>query len=132
MCGLHAIVEPQNPLDTTPIMNDELFEVAIRTVLEDDGVCSLCREFGAGLYVSEMITARGYLNGNRLTQLLASSRPDESPRSVQIYGSDPVDVGEMARALAADGVEHIDMNFGCPVPKVTRHGGGTKTAVGSH
>src|SRR5947209_18493493 len=57
---------------------------------------SLCREFGAGLYVSEMITARGYLNGNRLTRLLASSREDETPRSVQIYGSDPVDVGEMA------------------------------------
>src|SRR6516165_5342304 len=61
---------------------------------------SLCREFGAGLYVSEMITARGYLNGNRLTRLLASSRPDESPRSVQIYGSDPKDVGEMAASLA--------------------------------
>jgi len=90
---------------------------------------SLCREFGAGLFVSEMITARGYLNGNRLTHLLASSRPDESPRSVQIYGSDPVDVGEMAKALVADGVEHIDMNFGCPVPKVTRHGGGSAIPV---
>jgi len=86
---------------------------------------SLVREFGAGLYVSEMITARGYLNGNRLTRLLASSHPDERPRSVQIYGTDPVDVGEMARALVADGVQHIDMNFGCPVPKVTRVGGGS-------
>jgi nifR3 family TIM-barrel protein len=86
---------------------------------------SLAREFGAGLYVSEMITARGYLLGNRLTHLLASSRADERPRSVQIYGTDPVDLGEMARALVADGVEHIDMNFGCPVPKVTRTGGGS-------
>jgi len=86
---------------------------------------SLCREFGAGLYVSEMITARGWLEGNRLTRLLSSSHPDEHPRSTQIYGSDPVDVGEMARALVAEGVEHIDMNFGCPVPKVTRHGGGS-------
>src|SRR5262245_29412793 len=85
---------------------------------------SLAREFGAGLFVSEMITARGYLLGNRLTHLRASSRPDEKPRSVQIYGTDPVDVGEMARALVDDGVEHIDMNFGCPVPKVTRTGGG--------
>src|SRR5262249_32189974 len=90
---------------------------------------SLCREFGAGLYVSEMITARGYLNGNRLTRLLASSRPDESPRSVQIYGSDPKDVGEMAASLAGDGVDHVDMNFGCPVPKVTRCGGGGAIAV---
>jgi len=86
---------------------------------------SLAREFGAGLFVSEMITARGYLLGNRLTHLLASSRPDEKPRSVQIYGTDPVDVGEMVRALVADGVAHIDMNFGCPVPKVTRTGGGS-------
>ena len=85
----------------------------------------IAREFGAGLYVSEMITARGYLLGNRLTRLLASSQPDEHPRSVQIYGTDPVDLGEMTRALVGDGVEHIDMNFGCPVPKVTRTGGGS-------
>ena len=90
---------------------------------------SLCREFGAGLYVSEMITARGYLGGHGLTRLLASSHPDENPRSVQIYGSDPLDVGEMARALVADGVQHIDLNFGCPVPKVTRHGGGSAIPV---
>jgi nifR3 family TIM-barrel protein len=86
---------------------------------------SLARGFGAGLYVSEMITARGYLMGNRVTHLLASSRPDEKPRSVQIYGTDPLDLHEMARALVDDGVEHLDMNFGCPVPKVTRSGGGS-------
>ncbi|MEM7311004.1 MAG: tRNA dihydrouridine synthase DusB [Planctomycetota bacterium] len=90
---------------------------------------SLCREYGAGLYVSEMITARGFLHRNKLTMLLAGSRPDESPRSVQIYGSDPVDVGEMARALADEGVDHLDMNFGCPVPKVTRAGGGSAIPV---
>ena len=90
---------------------------------------SLCREFGAGLYVSEMITARGYLEGNRLTRLLAGSQPDESPRSVQLYGTDPVDLGEAARALADEGVEHLDLNFGCPVPKVTRHGGGSAVPV---
>lgn len=85
----------------------------------------ICREFGAGLYVSEMITARGFLLGNRLTRLLASSSPDEHPRSVQVYGSDPRDVGEMVSALVDEGVHHVDMNFGCPVPKVTRHGGGS-------
>ncbi|MGH7895786.1 MAG: tRNA dihydrouridine synthase DusB [Candidatus Binatia bacterium] len=89
----------------------------------------LCREFGAGLYVSEMINARGFLEGNHRTRLLASSRPDESPRSVQIYGHDPDEVGDMARALADDGVAHLDMNFGCPVPKVTRHGGGAAIPV---
>lgn len=90
---------------------------------------SLCREFGAGLYVSEMITARGFLNGNRLTQLLASSGPDEKPRSIQVYGSDPIDVGEMVRALVGEGVDHVDMNFGCPVRKVTRAGGGSAIPV---
>jgi nifR3 family TIM-barrel protein len=85
----------------------------------------LCRNFGAGLYISEMITARGYLMGNRLTRLLASSQPDEEPRSVQIYGADPIDVYEISRELVSEGVEHIDMNFGCPVPKVTRSGGGS-------
>ncbi len=90
---------------------------------------SICREFGAGVFVSEMINARGFLEGNHRTRLLASSRPDESPRSVQIYGHDPDEVGDMARALVDDGVAHLDMNFGCPVPKVTRHGGGAAIPV---
>src|SRR5262249_19985360 len=90
---------------------------------------TLCRGFGAGLYVSEMITARGFLEGNHITRLLASSRPGERPRSVQLYGSNPSDLEETARILVAEGVEHLDLNFGCPVPKVTRHGGGTATPV---
>ena len=90
---------------------------------------SLCREFGAGLYVSEMIMARAFLMGNRLTHLLASSHESETPRSVQIYGTDPIDVAEMAKALVDQGVDHIDMNFGCPVPKVTRSGGGSAVPV---
>jgi nifR3 family TIM-barrel protein len=89
----------------------------------------LCREFGAGLYVSEMITARGFLMLNRVTHQLAGSGPDEHPRSIQIYGSEPADVERMARALAEQGVDHLDMNFGCPVPKVTRHGGGSAIPV---
>jgi nifR3 family TIM-barrel protein len=86
---------------------------------------SLCREFGAGLFVSEMITARGWLSGNRLTRLLASSPANERPRSVQVYGSDPAYVSEMVRGLVEEGVDHVDLNLGCPVPKVTRHGGGS-------
>lgn len=86
---------------------------------------ALCREFGAGLYVSEMITARGFLMGNSRTILLASSRPDEHPRSVQIYSSDPVDIGEMVARLVDQGVHHVDLNLGCPVPKVTASGGGS-------
>lgn len=90
---------------------------------------SLCREYGAGLYVSEMITARGYLMGNRVTALLASGHEDERPRSIQVYGADPVDLGEMVARLVEDGVDHLDINFGCPVPKVTRHGGGSAIPV---
>ncbi len=85
---------------------------------------SLCREFGAGLFVSEMITARGFLAGHRMTRLLASAAPDERPRSIQVYGSDPIAVGLMVRELVDEGVDHIDINFGCPVRKVTSHGGG--------
>lgn len=90
---------------------------------------TLCRRQGAGLYVSEMITARAFLVGHRTTLLLASSRPDETPRSVQVYGTDPKDIGEMVRALVDQGVDHVDMNFGCPVRKVTRLGGGSAVPV---
>jgi nifR3 family TIM-barrel protein len=76
-----------------------------------------------------MITARGYLEGNALTRLLAAGGPDDRPRSVQLYGSDPAPMEEAARRLVADGVDHIDVNFGCPVPKITRRGGGSAIPV---
>ncbi len=86
---------------------------------------SICREFGAGLYVSEMITARPLVDGNPKTELLASFAPDEAVRSLQLYGVDPHYVGEAVRVLVSEGrVDHIDMNFGCPVRKVTSKGGG--------
>ena len=79
----------------------------------------------AGLYVSEMITARALVEGNRKTLLLASFGPEEQTRSLQLYGVDPHYVGEAVRALVGEGrVDHLDMNFGCPVRKVTRKGGG--------
>lgn len=85
----------------------------------------LCRRFGAGLYVSEMITARALVEGNAKTRRLAEFAPDESPRSIQLYGIDPFFVGEAVAWLVGEGrVDHIDMNFGCPVRKVTRRGGG--------
>src|SRR3989442_4653038 len=90
---------------------------------------SLCRAFGAGLYVSEMITARGFLEGNARTQLLASSRPDERPRPGQTDGSRPEGVREVARRLSGEGVHHVDINFGRPAPKITRHGGGSAIPV---
>jgi len=86
---------------------------------------AVCREFGAGLYVSEMINARPLVDGRDKTLKLADFGPGESPRSLQLYGTDPYYVGEAVKRLAGEGrIDHLDMNFGCPVPKVTRKGGG--------
>jgi nifR3 family TIM-barrel protein len=86
----------------------------------------LCRRYGAGLYVSEMVNARGLIEGGTKSWELAAFDEDESPRSIQLYGTDPSTMGEAVRRLV-DGlhVDHIDLNFGCPVRKVTRHGGGS-------
>ncbi|MCB9831757.1 MAG: tRNA dihydrouridine synthase DusB [Planctomycetes bacterium] len=90
----------------------------------------LCRRFGAGLYVSEMITARPLVEGNAKTLKLSDFGPDESPRSLQLYGVDPHFVGRAVARLVAEGrVDHIDMNFGCPVRKVTAKGGGSAIPV---
>ena len=91
---------------------------------------TLCRGFGAGLYVSEMITARALVEGNRKTLLLASFGPEETTRSLQLYGVDPHYVREAVRLLVGEGrVDHIDLNFGCPVRKVTAKGGGAAIFV---
>ncbi|PFG31226.1 tRNA dihydrouridine synthase DusB [Paramicrobacterium agarici] len=85
----------------------------------------LCREFGAGLYVCEMITSRALVERTPETMRLISHHESEVPRSVQLYGVDPATVREAVTMLVAeDRADHIDLNFGCPVPKVTRKGGG--------
>jgi nifR3 family TIM-barrel protein len=86
---------------------------------------ALCRRFGAALFVSEMITARPLVEGAPKARKLADFGPDESPRSLQLYGADPHFVGAAVRWLVGEGrVDHIDLNFGCPVRKITRKGGG--------
>ena len=90
----------------------------------------MCRRYGGGLFVSEMITARALVEGNEKTLRLAAFADDESPRSIQLYGVDPATMAEATRRLVGEGrVDHIDLNFGCPVPKVTRHGGGAALPV---
>ncbi len=85
----------------------------------------LCRESGAALYISEMITSRALVERHPTTMLMASFDPDESPRSVQLYGVDPDTVAAAVTLLVAeDRADHIDINMGCPVAKVTRKGGG--------
>jgi nifR3 family TIM-barrel protein len=86
----------------------------------------LCREFGGGLYVSEMITSRALVERNPKTLRMVHFGPDETPRSMQLYGVDPAVVGAAVRMIVdEDLADHVDLNFGCPVPKVTRKGGGS-------
>ena len=85
----------------------------------------LCAEQGAGLYVCEMITSRGIVEGDRTSLQMLTFAENESIRSVQLYGIDPRYVGDAVSILCGEhGVAHVDLNFGCPVPKVTRKGGG--------
>ncbi|HEU5223002.1 MAG TPA: tRNA dihydrouridine synthase DusB [Candidatus Lumbricidophila sp.] len=85
----------------------------------------LCREYGAGLYVSEMITSRALVERTPESLRLIRHHESETPRSIQLYGVDPNTVAEAVTMLVAeDHADHIDLNFGCPVPKVTRKGGG--------
>lgn len=95
----------------------------------------LCREAMAtqllpgqrgGLFVSEMITSRALVERNPKTMQLIRFEPDESPRSIQLYGIDPAVVGAAVRMIVEEDLaDHVDLNFGCPVPKVTRKGGGS-------
>jgi len=85
----------------------------------------LCSEQGAGLYVCEMITSRGIVEGDRTSLSMLVFDEAERIRSVQVYGVDPVYVAKAVEILCGDhGIGHVDLNFGCPVPKVTRKGGG--------
>lgn len=92
----------------------------------------LCREFGArhsrddgGIFVSEMVTTRALVEDHRESWRLVTMGERETPRSVQLYGVDPATVGRAVEMIMErDLADHIDLNFGCPVPKVTRRGGG--------
>ena len=97
----------------------------------------LCRHYGeeglaaggasgaTSLYVSEMVTSRALVERTPISMRLIEHDPEEHPRSVQLYGVDPATVGAAVRMLVTeDRADHIDLNFGCPVPKVTRKGGG--------
>jgi nifR3 family TIM-barrel protein len=93
---------------------------------------TLCRELElatvgtvSGLYVCEMVTARALVERHPVTMHMTTFSPDESPRSLQLYTVDPATTHAAARMIADEGLaDHIDMNFGCPVPKVTKRGGG--------
>ena len=87
---------------------------------------ALCRRFGPGLvYVNEMVMATALVHGNAKTAQMVTFGPDEQPRSLQLYGSDPEMMAPAVGKLCDGGlVDHVDLNFGCPAAKVTRRGGG--------
>src|ERR671911_53921 len=108
------------PLDVTPPV-----VLAPMAGITNAAFRRLCAEQGAGLYVCEMLTSRGVVEHDAKTLSMLVFDDAEAVRSVQLYGVDPYYVGEAVRILAGDhGVGHVDLNFGCPVPKVTRKGGG--------
>jgi len=91
----------------------------------------LCREaaqstgFPPGLFIAEMVTARALVEGNRASRKIVTFGEDEVPRSAQVYGVDPTTVAAAVTIICGENrADHIDLNFGCPVPKVTRKGGG--------
>ena len=87
----------------------------------------ICREYGPdGLYVAEMITARALVARNPKALRLCRFAPSEKVRSLQLYGVNPSIVEQAARIVVDENMaDHVDLNFGCPVPKVTRRGGGS-------
>lgn len=97
----------------------------------DHAFRTLCRSFAPGLlYVSEMVTARALVEGSDKTLAMLPPPSEPAPRSVQLYGTAPGTLYEAVRRLVEEhGVQHVDLNFGCPVPKVTRKGGGAAVPV---
>jgi len=118
------------PLRIGPLSVDPPVVLAPMAGVTDGPFRGLCSRFGAGLYVSEMITARAVVERNEKTLGMLRFDGSETTRSVQLYGTAPTTMGEAVRFLVGEvGVDHIDMNFGCPVPKVTRKGGGAALPV---
>lgn len=118
------------PLRFGPLTVDPPVVLAPMAGVTDGPFRGVCSRFGAGLYVSEMITARALVERNERTLSMLRFDGSEATRSVQLYGTDPRTLGEAVRILVGEfGVDHVDMNFGCPVPKVTRKGGGSALPV---
>ena len=114
------------PLQLGPLTIDVPVVLAPMAGVTNKSFRTLCREYGGGLYVTEMVTARALVERRPESLRIIHHDPEETPRSIQIYGVDAVNVGKAVRMVAQeDRADHIDLNFGCPVPKVTKRGGGS-------
>ncbi len=94
------------------------------------GVCDLpfrllCKEQGAGLLCMEMVSAKGIYYNNKNTEILLTTDPREHPVSLQLFGSDPDIMSEMAKRIEERPFDILDINMGCPVPKVVNNGEGS-------
>ena len=122
---MSTLTTPVPALHIGPIELDVPVVLAPMAGITNTAFRRLCREFGAGLYVSEMITSRALVERTPESMRLIRHHESETNRSIQLYGVDPKTVSEAVTMLVAeDRADHIDLNFGCPVPKVTRKGGG--------
>jgi nifR3 family TIM-barrel protein len=122
---MSTISAPTRPLAIGPLTLDVPVVLAPMAGITNTAFRRLCREYGAGLYVSEMITSRALVERTPESMRLIQHHESETTRSIQLYGVDPKTVEEAVTMLVAeDRADHIDLNFGCPVAKVTRKGGG--------
>ena len=91
----------------------------------DKAMRELCIDFGAAYCISELISAKGVSLGDRKSKELMSVSDKERPVGIQLFGSDPAVMAEAAKAAATNHPEFIDINMGCPAPKVAASGGGS-------
>ena len=85
----------------------------------------ICRQLGCGLVYSEMVSAKGILYGSENTNKLLEVHPEEHPVAVQLFGSDPKILGEMAKKIERESFDILDVNMGCPAPKIVKNGEGS-------
>ena len=124
-----AIAPAIAPLRIGPLAVDPPVVLAPMAGVTNAPFRGVCPRFGAGLYVTEMITARALVEGNEKTLSMLRFDAPRSPGRAALRRRSP-DVGEAVRLLVGEhGVDHVDMNFGCPVRKVTRKGGGAAIPV---
>jgi nifR3 family TIM-barrel protein len=114
-----------NALKIGPITVDPPVVLAPMAGVTNSAFRTLCRTYGAGLYVNEMVSARALVEGNEKTRRMLTFGANEDVHSIQLYGVDPDTIGRAVTTLVNQvRVDHIDLNMGCPVPKVTKLGGG--------
>ena len=120
------------------MMSELLHELTIGSVTLDNNIILapmagvtdlpfrlLCSEHGAGMCCMEMVSAKAILYRNKNTEALLEIHPDEGPVSLQLFGSDPQIMGDMAKQIEDRPFDILDINMGCPVPKVVNNGEGS-------